>query len=47
MKLKGQRFETDFNIQKELQVVINNIEENDFHGAFEVSKKPMGLLCMS
>jgi hypothetical protein len=30
MKLKGQRFETMSDIQKELQAVLNSIEENDF-----------------
>jgi hypothetical protein len=39
MKLKGQRFETVSDIQKELQAVLNNIKENDFHGYFEARKK--------
>jgi hypothetical protein len=39
MKLKGQRFETVSNIQRELQVVLESITENDFHGAFEAWKK--------
>jgi hypothetical protein len=39
MKLKGGRFETMSDIQRELQVVHDSIKENDFHGAFEVWKK--------
>jgi hypothetical protein len=39
MKLKGQRFETVSDIQRELQVVLNSMEENDFRSAFEVLKK--------
>jgi hypothetical protein len=39
MKLKGRRFETVCDVQKELQAVLGSIEENDFHGAFEVWKK--------
>jgi hypothetical protein len=35
MKLKA-RFETASDIQKESQVVLDSIKENDFHGAFEV-----------
>jgi hypothetical protein len=35
MKVKGQRFETVCDIQKESQVVLDSIKENDFHGAFE------------
>jgi hypothetical protein len=31
MKLKGQRFETISDIQRELQVVLDGIKENDFH----------------
>jgi hypothetical protein len=34
MKLKGRRFEKVSDIEKESQVVLNNIKENDFHGAF-------------
>jgi hypothetical protein len=33
-KLKG-RFETVSDIQRESQVVLDNIKVNDFHGAFE------------
>jgi hypothetical protein len=39
MKLKGQRFETASDTQKESQAVLNSIKENDFHGAFEAWKK--------
>jgi hypothetical protein len=39
MKLKGQRFETVSDIQRESQAILNSIKENDFHGAFEVWKK--------
>jgi hypothetical protein len=35
MKLKGQRFETMSDIQRELQAVLNCIKENDFHGALK------------
>jgi hypothetical protein len=35
MKLKGRRFEIVPDIQRELQVVLDSIKENDFHGAFE------------
>jgi hypothetical protein len=35
MKLKGRRFETVSDIQRESQVVLDSIEKNDFHGAFE------------
>jgi hypothetical protein len=38
MKLKGRRFETMFDIQRESQAVLDSIKENDFHGAFEVWK---------
>jgi hypothetical protein len=39
MKLKGRRFETVSDIQRESQAVLNSIKENDFHGAFEAWKK--------
>jgi hypothetical protein len=39
MKLKGQRFETVADNQKELQAVLDSIKENVFHGAFEAWKK--------
>jgi hypothetical protein len=39
MKLKGCCFETVSDIQRESQVVLDSIEENDFHGALETWKK--------
>jgi histone-lysine N-methyltransferase SETMAR len=39
MKLKGRRFETVSDIQRELQAVLDSIQDSDFHGAFEVWKK--------
>jgi hypothetical protein len=39
MKLKERRFETVSDIQRELQAVLDNIEENDFHSALEAWKK--------
>jgi hypothetical protein len=39
MKLKGRCFETVSDIQREPQVVLSSIKENDFHSAFEVWKK--------
>jgi hypothetical protein len=39
MKLKGGRFETVSDIQRESQVVLDSIRENYFHGVFEVWKK--------
>jgi hypothetical protein len=46
MELKGQRFETVSDIQRESQAVLNNITENDFQNAFEEWgwKKKMGSL---
>jgi hypothetical protein len=38
MKLKGLNFETMSDIQKESQAVLDSIEENYFHGAFEAWK---------
>jgi hypothetical protein len=35
MKLKGERFETVSDIQRESQAVLDSIKKNDFHGAFE------------
>jgi hypothetical protein len=43
MKLKGQHFETVSDIQRELQVVLDSIKENDSHSAFEVWKNDGGL----
>jgi hypothetical protein len=39
MKLKERRFETLSDFQRESQVVLDSIKENDFHGAFEAWKK--------
>jgi hypothetical protein len=39
MKLKGGRFETVSDIQRESQAVFDSITENYFHSAFEVWKK--------
>jgi hypothetical protein len=41
MKLRGRHFEKAFDIQRELQAVLDSIKENDFHGAFEAWKKTM------
>jgi hypothetical protein len=35
MKLKGRRFETASHIQRELQMVLDSIKENDFHSALK------------
>jgi hypothetical protein len=43
MKLKGWRFETVSDIQRELQVVLNSIKENDFHCAFEAWKNGISI----
>jgi histone-lysine N-methyltransferase SETMAR len=39
MKLKGRRFETVSDIQRESQAVLDNVGENYFHGASETCKK--------
>jgi hypothetical protein len=39
IKLKGQRFETESDTQKESQAVLNSIKKNDFNGASEAWKK--------
>jgi hypothetical protein len=39
MTLKGRRFETVSDIQRESRAVLSSIKENDFHGAFEAWKK--------
>jgi hypothetical protein len=39
MKLKGRRFETVSDIQRESQAILDIIKENDFQGAFEAWKK--------
>jgi hypothetical protein len=36
IKLKGQRFETVSDMQRESQAVLDSSKESDFHGAFEV-----------
>jgi hypothetical protein len=41
MKRKGWRFETVSDIQRELQVVLDSIRENDFHGVLEALKKQL------
>jgi hypothetical protein len=38
MKLKGRHFETVSDIQRESQVELDSIKENDSHGAFEAWK---------
>jgi hypothetical protein len=38
-KLKGRRFETVSDIQRESQAVLHSIKGNDVHGTFEVWKK--------
>jgi hypothetical protein len=43
MKLKGQRFETVSDIQRESQAVLDSSKENDFHCALE-AWKTMGSL---
>jgi hypothetical protein len=47
MKLKGSCFETVSDIQRELQVVFDSIEENDFHGALEAWRKRWDLCIRS
>jgi hypothetical protein len=39
MKLKGRRFETVSDIQRESQAVLDSVHHNDFHGAFEAWKE--------
>jgi hypothetical protein len=39
MKLKGRCFETVSDNQRELQVVVDSIEENFFHGTLEMWEK--------
>jgi hypothetical protein len=38
MKLKGRCFETESDIQRESQAILDSIKENDFPGAFEAWK---------
>jgi hypothetical protein len=35
MKLKGRRFETVSNVQRESQVALDSVQENAFQGALE------------
>jgi hypothetical protein len=46
MKLKGRRFETVSDMQRELQAILDSIKENDFHGAFEAWKKRWDRVCV-
>jgi transposase len=39
MKLKGRRFQTVSDIQRESQAALDSIQDNDFRGAFEAWKK--------
>jgi transposase len=39
MKLKERCFETVSDIQRESQVILDSIKENDFHSAFEAQKR--------
>jgi hypothetical protein len=39
MKLKGRRFETVSDIQRESQAALDNSKENYFHGAFVAWEK--------
>jgi hypothetical protein len=39
MKLKGRRFQTKSDIQRESQAVLDSIKGNDFHGAFVAREK--------
>jgi hypothetical protein len=41
MKWKGHVLKQCLNIQKESQVALDSIDENDFHGVFEAWKKMM------
>jgi hypothetical protein len=47
MKLKGRRFETVSDTQRESKAVLDSIEENYFYGAFEVWKKQWHLCIRS
>jgi hypothetical protein len=42
LKLKGRRFETVSDIQRETQAVLGSIKENDFSGALKAWKKRCG-----
>jgi GH15 family glucan-1,4-alpha-glucosidase len=41
MKLKGRRFETVSEVQRESQLVLNSNKENEFQATFEAWKKTM------
>jgi hypothetical protein len=43
MKLRGRRFETVFDIQRESEAVLVSIKENDFHGYFWSLEKTDGI----
>jgi hypothetical protein len=47
IKLKGRRFQTVSDIQRESQAVLHSIKENDLHGAFEAWKKEWDLCIRS
>jgi histone-lysine N-methyltransferase SETMAR len=47
LKLKGRCFETMSDIQRESQVVLDSIKENDFHGALEAWRKRWGHCILS
>jgi hypothetical protein len=44
IKLKGRRFETVSDIQRESQAVLDSIKKNGFHSAFQEWRKRMGSL---
>jgi hypothetical protein len=44
MKLKGRRFETASDIQRESQTALDSSKENGFHGASEAWEKTTGSL---
>jgi hypothetical protein len=46
MKLKGGRFETVSDIQRESQAVLYSIKENYFHGDFEAWKNDGIAVCV-
>jgi histone-lysine N-methyltransferase SETMAR len=47
MKLKGRLFETVPDIKRELQLVLDSTEENDFHGTSEPCEKRRSLCIRS
>jgi hypothetical protein len=46
IKLKGRRFERVSDIQRESQTLLDSIEENAFHGAFEAWKNDEITVCI-